>query len=96
MAFLRLQAQLLLGLVDRVGAAGVVGEHAHRVRRQAGRGREHGRGLPQLRLVGFERVLGELADLRDGETFGPLRPESQRYIFTAVKQYTQLEKTDNG
>ena len=37
-----------------------------------------------------------LADLRDGETFGPLRPESQRYIFTAVKQYTQLEKTDNG
>ena len=37
-----------------------------------------------------------LADLRDGETFGPLRPDSQRYIFTAVKQYTQLEKTQNG
>ena len=47
-----------------------------------------------------KRVLEQsgfaLADLRDGETFGPLRPESQRYIFTAVKQYTQLEKTDNG
>lgn len=33
-----------------------------------------------------------LAALCDGETFGPLRPDSQRYIFTAVKQYTQLEK----
>lgn len=37
-----------------------------------------------------------LADLRDGETFGPLQPDSQRYIFTAIKQYTQLEKTNNG
>ena len=47
-----------------------------------------------------KEVLGQhgfaLADLRDGETFGPLRPDSQRYIFTAVKQYTQLEKTNNG
>ena len=48
----------------------------------------------------MKRVLEQsgfaLADLRDGETFGLLRPESQRYIITAVKQYTQLEKTDNG
>lgn len=28
----------------------------------------------------------------DGETFGELRPESQRWIFTAVKRYTQEEK----
>ena len=33
-----------------------------------------------------------LADLRDGETFGSLRADSQRCIFTAVKQYTQLER----
>ena len=28
----------------------------------------------------------------DGETFGPLTEESQRYIITAIKQYTQMEK----
>ena len=28
----------------------------------------------------------------DGETFQPLTRESQRYIITAVKQYTQMEK----
>ena len=33
-----------------------------------------------------------LAAVCDGETFGPLRPDSQRYMFTAIKQYTQLEK----
>ena len=27
----------------------------------------------------------------DGETFGPLTEDSQRYFFCAVKQYTQLE-----
>lgn len=47
-----------------------------------------------------ERVLEangfRLAALCDGETFGPLRPDSQRYIFTAIKQYTQLEKQHNG
>lgn len=31
----------------------------------------------------------------DGETFGPLRPQSQRMCFTAVKQYTQTEKQKN-
>ena len=27
----------------------------------------------------------------NGETFGPLTEDSQRYFFCAVKQYTQLE-----
>lgn len=30
-----------------------------------------------------------LARVADGEDFGPVRPDSQRWIFTAVKQYTQ-------
>ena len=30
----------------------------------------------------------------DGETFGPLTPESQRYFFCAVKQYTQMGKAN--
>lgn len=34
----------------------------------------------------------ELAALCDGESFGELRADSQRYLFTAVKQYTQMEK----
>lgn len=40
-----------------------------------------------LRRYGFrvEKVC-------DGETFGPLTEESQRYIITAIKQYTQMEK----
>ena len=32
-----------------------------------------------------------LESVCDGETFGPLTEESQRYFFCAVKQYTQLE-----
>ena len=31
-----------------------------------------------------------LESVCDGETFGPLRPDSQRFFFVAVKQYTQL------
>lgn len=30
-----------------------------------------------------------LARIADGEDFGPVRPDSERWIFTAVKQYTQ-------
>lgn len=30
-----------------------------------------------------------VARVADGEDFGPVRPDSQRWIFTAVKQYTQ-------
>ena len=37
----------------------------------------------------LERYGFTVACVRDGETFGPLRPDSQRYIFTAIKQYTQ-------
>lgn len=33
-----------------------------------------------------------LESVCDGETFGPLTEESQRYFFCAVKQYTQLEE----
>lgn len=32
-----------------------------------------------------------LESVCDGETFGPLRAESERYFFCAVKQYTQRE-----
>ena len=32
-----------------------------------------------------------LESVCDGETFGPLTGDSQRYFFCAVKQYTQLE-----
>ena len=33
-----------------------------------------------------------LESVCDGETFGPLTEDSQRYFFCAVKQYTQLEE----
>ena len=32
----------------------------------------------------------------DGESFDELRPDSQRYLFCAVKQYTQLGGNENG
>ena len=38
-----------------------------------------------LRKHGFA-----LESVCDGEDFGPLRPDSQRYLFCAVKQFTQL------
>jgi len=34
-----------------------------------------------------------LESVCDGETFGPLTEDSQRYFFCAVKQYTQLEES---
>ena len=33
-----------------------------------------------------------LESVCDGESFGPLTDESERYFFCAVKQYTQLEE----
>ena len=33
-----------------------------------------------------------VARVADGEDFGPVRPDSQRWIITAVKRYTQEEK----
>lgn len=44
--------------------------------------------LDYVRQV-LERFGFVLEETRDGESFGPLRPDSQRYILTAVKQYTQ-------
>ena len=40
----------------------------------------------------LDRYGFTLAALADGEDFGPVRPDSQRWIFTAVKRYTQQEK----
>lgn len=40
-----------------------------------------------LRRYGFR-----MEKVCDGETFGPLTEESQRYIITAIKEYTQMEK----
>lgn len=40
-----------------------------------------------LRRYGFA-----VARVSDGEDFGPVRPDSPRWIITAVKQYTQEEK----
>ena len=40
-----------------------------------------------LRKYGLEPVK-----IADGEDFGPVRPDSPRWIITAVKQYTQEEK----
>lgn len=37
-----------------------------------------------------------LESVCDGEDFGPLRPDSQRYLFCAQKQYTQLGGTVHG
>lgn len=34
-----------------------------------------------------------VARVADGEDFGPVRPDSQRWIFTAIKQYTQEGKS---
>lgn len=37
-----------------------------------------------------------LEQVCDGETFGPLRPDSERFWFCAVKQYTQLGDKEHG
>ena len=50
--------------------------------------------LDYVRAV-LERCGFLVESVCDGETFGPLCPESQRMCFTAVKQYTQMEKQAN-
>lgn len=40
----------------------------------------------------LERYGFKMETVCDGESFEPLTPESQRYMITAVKQYTQTEK----
>lgn len=62
MAFLGQKTQLFGGLVDRFGAAGIVGEHSHRIRRQGCRGSEHGGRLAKLSRMRFEAGLLELAN----------------------------------
>ena len=44
----------------------------------------------------LERYGFAVARVADGEDFGPVRPNSPRWIITAVKQYTQEEKAYNG
>ncbi|MDD6320614.1 MAG: class I SAM-dependent methyltransferase [Oscillospiraceae bacterium] len=43
----------------------------------------------------LERYGFKVVKLADGEDFGPVREDSPRWIFTAVKQYTQEEKEDH-
>ncbi len=40
----------------------------------------------------LEKYGFALESVCDGESFGPLTEDSQRYFFCAVKQYTQLEE----
>lgn len=40
----------------------------------------------------LERYGFSVARIADGEDFGPVRPDSPRWIITAIKQYTQEEK----
>lgn len=51
---------------------------------------EYSYALDTVRAL-LDRYGFTLARLADGETFGEPRPESQRWIFTAVKRYTQEE-----
>ena len=51
---------------------------------------EYTYSLPQVRSA-LEQCGFQLEQVQDGETFGPLREDSQRMILTAVKQYTQLQ-----
>ena len=51
---------------------------------------EYTYSLPQVRSA-LEQCGFQLERVQDGETFGPLREDSQRMILTAVKQYTQLQ-----
>ena len=50
--------------------------------------------IPDLDTIraSLEKHGFALESVCDGETFGPLTEESQRYFFCATKQYTQLEE----
>lgn len=52
---------------------------------------EYSYPLPTV-LALLERYGFQVARVADGEDFGPVRPDSPRWIITAVKQYTQEEK----
>ena len=55
--------------------------------------REYSYPLEEVKAA-LERYGFDLVKVSDGEDFGPVRPDSQRWIFTAVKRYTQEEKHD--
>ena len=44
----------------------------------------------------LDRYGFALARTADGEDFGPVRPDSQRWILTAVKRYTQQQKGEEN
>ena len=50
--------------------------------------REYTYPLETVRAA-LDRYGFTLQTVADGEDFGPVRPDSQRWIFTAVKRYTQ-------
>lgn len=52
---------------------------------------EHSYPLETVETL-LQRYGFEVARVSDGEDFGPVRPDSPRWIITAVKQYTQEEK----
>ena len=49
-------------------------------------------GLSYTIRAALEKHGFALESVCDGESFGPLTDESERYFFCAVKQYTQLEE----
>ncbi len=53
--------------------------------------KEYTYSLDYVKTV-LERYGFAMETVCDGETFGPLTEQSQRYMITAVKQYTQMEK----
>ena len=55
--------------------------------------REYTYPLETVRAA-LDRYGFTLQTVADGEDFGPVRPDSQRWIFTAVKRYTQEETHD--
>lgn len=54
--------------------------------------REYSYPLEKVQAL-LERYGFAVARICDGEDFGPVRPDSPRWIITAVKQYTQEDKT---
>lgn len=52
--------------------------------------REYSYSMETVRAA-LDRYGFTLVKVSDGEDFGPVRPDSQRWIFTAVKRYTQEE-----
>ena len=50
--------------------------------------------VTQDNLALLEKYGFAVAKVADGESFGPVRGDSPRWIITAVKQYTQEEKTN--